>query len=351
MFAVMNKFISSLWLLAALAVSCDTQKKASKFKFAAPEPGTLVNMGTSIPLVLAFPDSDSIDSVIYSVDGVVLARMTDSSSVTLDTEKIAFGSRTLSARLYQGGEEQIAYSNIVVVPTPPQRYSFTAVNEYPHDPKAYTQGLEYESGFFYESTGQHGHSSLRKVNYKTGEVVRKVELDQQYFGEGLAIAGNQLIQLTWRENVGFVYNKNTFEKIREFNYSQNREGWGICFDGNRFIKSDGSSRLYFLNKDTFAEEGFIDVYNHRGPVDSLNELEYINGKLYANVYPEDIIVIIDPETGAIEGEINLIGINPDVDTKNSDYALNGIAYDAAGDRLFITGKNWSRVYEIALVER
>src|SRR5690606_7649007 len=152
----------------------------------------------------------------------------------------AFGSRTLSARLYHDGREQVAYSNIVVVPPPPQRYGFKVVKEYPHDMEAFTQGLEYENGFFYESTGQYGKSSLRKVAYQTGNVVQRIDLDNRYFGEGMTIVDDRIIQLTYREGVGFVYNKNTLAKTREFSYGQSPEGWGLCYDGNRLIKSDGS---------------------------------------------------------------------------------------------------------------
>ncbi|WP_257666622.1 glutaminyl-peptide cyclotransferase [Parapedobacter tibetensis] len=351
----MNKFIYFPAVLIAFIASCNTQKNASKFRFTTPEAGMVVKIGDAIPLKLEFPSDVSIDSIVYSMDDEVLARKTDSTPITLDTEKAAFGSRTISARLYYGGEERIAYSNIVVVPPTPKRYGFKVVNEYPHDPKAYTQGLEFDdNGALYESTGnestgQNGKSSLRKINYQSGEVLRRIDLDENYFGEGLTIVGDKIIQLTWREKIGFVYSKNNFAKIGEFPYGQSPEGWGLCYDGNRLIKSDGSSKLYFLNKDTYVEEGFVEVFNDRGPVDSLNELEYIDGKVYANVYQEDTIVIINPQTGAIEGEANLIGIYPDKATSNNE--LNGIAYDRQGDRLFVTGKLWSKLYEIELIAR
>lgn len=335
-----------------LAVSaCDTAKKAGKFRFETPAPGTIVNKGNTVPVKLVFPNTQAIDSVIYTLDGEVIARKTDSGEVMLDTESISLGSRTLSARLYQQQEEQVAHSNIVVLPQPPQRYGFEVVNEYPHDPQGFTQGLEYENGIMYESTGQTGRSTLRRVNYRTGEILQRIPLADDQFGEGLTVVGNRLIQLTWLNGVGLVYNKNTFQKIGEFNYGESKEGWGICYDGTRLIKSDGTNRLYTLNADTYEEEGFVEVFNHRGPVDQLNELEYINGKVYANVYQQDIIVIIDPHTGVVEGEINLIGIFPEKEAIAYDNELNGIAYDGATDRLFVTGKNWSKLFEINLVKR
>ncbi|MGV3762297.1 glutaminyl-peptide cyclotransferase [Parapedobacter sp.] len=353
----MNRLIFYIPLMLFVFVTaCQTKKKASKFRFDTPEAGTLVPLGESVPMKLVFPeDVSAFDSVVYTMDGKVMARKTDSTVVSLSTENAAFGSRTLSAKLYHDGEERVAYSNIVVVPPTPERYSFKVVAEYPHDVNAYTQGLEFDgSGALYESTGfestgQSGKSSLRKVNYQNGEVLQKIELDTRYFGEGLTLVDDKIIQLTWRSNVGFVYNKNTFARTGEFTYGQSKEGWGLCYDGARLIKSDGTSRLYFLNKDTYAEEGFVEVYDDKGPLDSLNELEYIDGKIYANVYTKDIIVIIDPKTGAVEGEINLIGIYPDKADYNNE--LNGIAYDRNGDRLFVTGKLWSKLYHIELIER
>jgi len=346
----MNKLIYFGAVFIALIASCNTQKKTAKFRFSSPQAGTMVKAGDAISLKLEFPDDlSAIDSVVYAMDDEVLARRTDSVPVTLETKEAAFGNRTLSARLYHDGKEQVAYSNIVVVPQPPKQYGFNVVNEYPHDTEAFTQGLEYENGYLYESTGQYGKSSLRKVAYQTGEVVQRINLDDKFFGEGMTLIGDRIVQLTYREKVGFVYNKNTFAKIGEFSYGQSPEGWGLCYDGNRLMKSDGSSRLYFLNKDTYAEEGFIEVYDNEGPVQYLNELEWIDGKVYANIYQEDVIVVINPATGAVESKINLIGIYPD--KQEFDNELNGIAYDRQGDRIFVTGKNWSKLYEIALVAR
>ena len=221
----MNKLIYLPMVLLAFIVSCNTQKKVSKFRFDTPEAGTLVKVGEAVPLKLVFPtDVTSFDSVVYSMDGEVLARKTDSTPVTLDTEKAAFGSRTLSAKLYHNGEERVAYSNIVVVPHTPKRYSFKVINEYPHDASAYTQGLEFENGVMYESTGQLGKSSLRKVKYQTGETLQKIERGKQLLGEGQTIVGDKIIKLTWREPwVGSAYTKSTLAQSGEFAYEQSPE--------------------------------------------------------------------------------------------------------------------------------
>lgn len=346
----MNRLFFGLLVPIALFAACNTQKRVTKFRFEVPEAGTIVRVGEAVLLKLVFPPDINVDSVVYAVDGEVFARRTDSSAVTLYTDSSAFGSRTLSARLYHGGNEQVAYSNIVVVPPTPKRYGFRVIEEYPHDTDAYTQGLEFDaSGVLFESTGRNGKSTLRRVDYRTGRPVQQVALADEIFGEGLTIVGNRVIQLTYRNGTGLVYDKSNLNRIGEFSYGTFKEGWGLCSDGHRLILSDGSSRLYFLNKDTYAEEGFIEVYNDKGPLEYLNELEYIDGKVYANVYTKDFIVIIDPQTGAVEGEINLIGIYQD--KADHDNELNGIAYDREGKRLFVTGKLWPKLYVIELVKQ
>src|SRR5690606_14854690 len=238
-FVRMNRLIYVPVVLLVFVASCNTQKKASRFRFDTPEAGTLVQLGQTVPLKLVFPvDVSAFDSVVYSMDGEVLERKMDSTVVSLNTENAAFGSRTLSAKLYYNGEERVAYSNIVVVPPTPKRYGFNVVAEYPHDPEAYTQGLEFDSqGVLYESTGQRSKSSIRKVNYQNGNILQKIDLDDEYFGEGLTLVHDKVIQLTWRNNVGFIYNKGSLAKIGDFPYGSFKEGWGLCFDGDRLILS------------------------------------------------------------------------------------------------------------------
>ncbi len=222
-------------------------------------------------------------------------------------------------------------------------YGYEIVNTYPHDTGAFTEGLVYDGGYLYESTGLYGSSTLRRVDLETGTVLKSLALPNQYFGEGLAVIGDEIIQLTWRSNVGFVYNKESFALIREFTYPS--EGWGLTYDGSRLIMSDGSSNLYFLDPTTFARLGQITVFD-MNPVSNLNELEYIKGKVYANVFGEDKIAVIDPKTGKVEAWIDLSSL-PGPKSIPDD-VLNGIAYDSVSDRLFVTGKMWPNLYEIKL---
>jgi glutaminyl-peptide cyclotransferase len=229
----------------------------------------------------------------------------------------------------------------------PRQLRYTLVKTYPHDPAAYTQGLVYENGILYEGTGQYGQSSLRKVSLETGEVSQSVSLENQFFGEGIAVNGNKIVQLTWKSQVGFVYDKKTFKQLSKFNFGT-REGWGLTYNGNEYIMSDGSEILYFWDNEYYAETGRVEVYDNKGPVPYLNELEYIHGEVYANVYGQAFIVVVDPLTGKVKAMADLKDLVPKEYKNNSDRVLNGIAWNPANDHLFITGKDWPVLYEITL---
>ncbi len=228
-------------------------------------------------------------------------------------------------------------------------YGYKIINAYPHDPNAFTQGLIYLDGIFYEGTGLKGRSSLRQVDVETGEVLQLRPLPAEFFGEGITVFGDRLIQLTWKARRGFEYNKDTFEPIREFSYPT--EGWGITHDGDQLIMSDGSDTLYFWDPATLAEIGRVQVFDAAGPVVRLNELEYINGEVFANVWKTNRIARINPATGQVTGWIDLSGLLTAADRTEPVDVLNGIAYDAATDRLFVTGKLWPKLFEIELVEQ
>ena len=227
-------------------------------------------------------------------------------------------------------------------------YSYRVVHSFPHDPTAFTQGLLYDNGFLYESTGQYGQSSLRKVELETGTVVQLHQLDDRFFAEGLALFGNRLLQLTWRANKGFAYSLDSFEPLMEFAYPT--EGWGLTYDGELLIMSDGSATLYFRDPFTFAEVSRVDVVAQDRSVYQLNELEWIAGEVFANIWQTDTIARIDPATGQVAGWIDLTGLLSNEDRRGSNAeVLNGIAYDSEGERLFVTGKRWPKLYQIELV--
>ena len=233
------------------------------------------------------------------------------------------------------------------VNTEPVHYTYNIIKIYPHDDTAFTQGLIFENGILYESTGLYGHSSIRRVEIETGSILQLFSLRNEFFGEGIAIFEDKIIQLTWRNNRGFVYDKQSFELLQEFEYpfEYPTEGWGLTYDGSRLIMSNGSATLFFLDPKTFTQVGQIEVYDEE-PVTYLNELEYIEGKIYANVWYEDKIAIINPQTGQVTGWINLEGIY-DSTNQYPGNVLNGIAYNE--NRLFVTGKNWSQLFEISII--
>ena len=229
-------------------------------------------------------------------------------------------------------------------------YGYEIVNTYPHDSGAFTQGLVYHQGQLYESTGLNGQSSLRRVELETGRVLRKVDVPSQYFGEGLVLFDNKFIQLTWINGVAFQYDFNSFEQTGSFRYAG--EGWGITHDGQQLIMSDGTADIRFLNPSNFQEKRRVTVTDRGRPINRLNELEYIKGEIWANVWYTDRIARIQPATGNVIGWIDLSGLLKPEDT-NGVHAdvLNGIAYDAERDRIFVTGKQWPKLFEIRVVEK
>ncbi len=230
----------------------------------------------------------------------------------------------------------------------PKQFTYVIVNTYPHDTNAFTEGLVFSNNFLYESTGLNGASSLRQVNLTSGEVLKEIDLSDQYFGEGIAIVNDRIIQLTYTSKTGFIYDKDSFALLGNFTYLT--EGWGLTYDGKSLIMSDGSDTLRFLDPVTFKPVGQVEVHFGNATVANLNELEYIDGYVYANVFLQKQIAIIDPHTGLVKSWIDLSGL-PGAVSSNPENVLNGIAYDAKGGRLFVTGKDWPHLYEIELVPK
>jgi len=237
--------------------------------------------------------------------------------------------------------EPSANSNVIPV------YTYKVVNTYPHDRSAFTEGLVFEDGVLYEGTGLRGYSNLRRVKLETGEILQICELPPQFFGEGVTLYGNKIIQLTWQSHIGFVYDKYSFKLLQEFNYPD--EGWGITHNGKHLIMSDGTETLHFLDPETFEEISQIEVSANNIPVTRINELEYIQGEIYANIWQTERIARIDPLTGQVIGWIDLKGILSLKNDSETVDVLNGIAYDLKNSRLFMTGKFWPKLFEIELI--
>ncbi len=231
----------------------------------------------------------------------------------------------------------------------PRFYQYRIVNTYPHDKTAFTQGLFFEDGALYESTGQYGTSGLRKTDLETGKTLKSIPLADRFFGEGSVAWNGDVIMLTWRSGKGFVFDQETFVEERTFSYAG--EGWGLTHDGARLIMSDGTSELRFLDPETLEETGRLPVTFRGKPLVKLNELEWVDGEIFANVWGANAIVRIDPETGVVVGVIDLRGLLTEEERAAGADVLNGVAYDAETERLFVTGKYWPKLFEIELVEK
>ena len=243
----------------------------------------------------------------------------------------------------------MAQSSKKVQPQRVPEYTYKVVREFPHDPSAFLQGFVYHDGFFYEGTGRHGESSLRKVRMETGEVVQRVNLPREYFGEGITIFNDEIVQITWQSHTGFVYNLKDFRFLRQFSYPG--EGWGLTTHGSEIYMSDGTPEIRVLDGSTLQEKRRIKVHDGGTPIQELNELEYVEGEIFANIWHTDRIARISPQTGKVLGWIDLTGLLSAVYRRDEEAVLNGIAYDPLKKRLFVTGKLWPKIFEIKIVPK
>lgn len=342
----------ALFLFTTLFCACNEDKpqNSNSAYFASPESGAVVEAGEKVELKINV-SAESMDSIAYFLDTTRIGVSKDTAQFTFATQGHPLGNRLFTAKIYNGGNVTEVTTNIVLVSAiVPANYGYKIIKSYPHSTTSYVEGLEFNDGFFYESAGDYGNSSLRKVTLD-GKVVQQKDVEKQYFAEGMTVIGDKIIQLTYREKVGFEYDKNTFELLKTFPYNHASEGWGLTFDGETVYNTDGSNTIYKLDKNTYLPKGTIEVYDNKGPVTQLNELEWVDGKIYANIYTSELIAIIDPKTGAVEAYINMMGLpHGQVEDPQQD-VLNGIAYDKQGKRLFVTGKKWDKLFHIEVIKK
>jgi glutaminyl-peptide cyclotransferase len=340
------KFLTLIFLTTFL-FSCgsNSEQKKSDFLLTSNAKKNTISNSETLILNIKNPKNHSIDSINYTLNG---KRITN--SFNLSNSKL--GKQTIKATVYFNGESQNTSLNLVVVNSnSPKIYNFKILNEYPHDITSYTQGLEFYNGILYESTGQRGKSKLRKVDYKTGKVLKNIDLAKEYFGEGLTILNNNLYQLTWQSGTGFIYNPDTFDKKSSFKYGKSKEGWGLCNDGKVIYKSDGTEKIWTLDPNTLVEKNYIQAYTNHGKISNMNELEWINGKIYANRYQKNGVAIINPKNGAIEGVIDFSSLKEKVKQHPTLDVLNGIAYNPETKTIFVTGKHWDKLFEVEIFEK
>jgi glutamine cyclotransferase len=345
-------------LLGVILSQCGGAKKEinSLFTFDTTQFKEQYQSQESIDLTLLNPNSLRVDSVVYYVNETKIGTTKGLDKLTFNLKGQKLGYQTLKAIVYYEGELSEASDRVELVSNiEPKLLQYTIVNTYPHDIQAYTQGLEFYRDTLYEGTGNgsgpsgnKGISSLRKTNYKTGEIFKKIELSEQYFGEGITILNNKVYQLTWLNNEGYVYNADTFKKEKTLPYYKKMEGWGLTSDGKSLYMTDSSETIHILNPETFVETGSINVYSLSNKVKAVNELEWIDGKIYGNVYQKDAIAVINPNTGAVEGILNLADLKTKISQLPDTDVLNGIAYNPKTKTIFVTGKNWDKMFEIKI---
>ncbi|WP_313806050.1 glutaminyl-peptide cyclotransferase [Flavobacterium sp.] len=358
----MKKYNSLAFILLGLAIaSCEGNKNNSENLFSINSDNLKVQYQPqeSLALTLKNPENKTLDSVIYYINDKKIGSVKGNAKLDFALAEQKLGYQNIKALAYYEGEnDETSYRVELVSNIQPKLLSYTIVNTYPHDLKAYTQGLEFHNGLLIESTGNgagngtglRGISSLRKTDYKTGKVNKIVELPEQVFGEGCTILNNKVYQITYKNNEGYVYNVDTFEKEKTIKYFKNMEGWGLTNDGKNLLMSDGSEKIYFINPNDFKEVDYINVYTAGSKIKAVNEMEWIDGKIYANIYTMDAIAIINPKNGAVEAVINLSDLKSKVTQHPDIDVLNGIAYNPATKTIFVTGKNWDKMFEIKITE-
>ena len=304
------------------------------------------------------PNSKTIDSIVYFINDVKISTNKGNAGLDFPFNNQKLGYQNIKALVYFGGDSSEATARVELVSdVQPKLLKYTIVNTFPHDTAAYTQGLEFYRDTLFEGTGngqgesgKKGISSLRKTDYKTGKVYKKVELPEKFFGEGITVLNNKVYQLTWLNKEGYVYNADTFKKEKTFPYFKDMEGWGLTTDGTNLYMTDSTENIHIIDPNTFQPIGSIFVYSLDSKIKGVNELEWVNGKIYGNVYQKDAIAVINPKNGAVEAIINLADLKKKITQRIDTDVLNGIAYNTKTKTFFVTGKNWDKMFEIKVSE-
>ena len=339
----------AITILGILSISCKEDENALKNLFSI-ENSTIkpiLKLEESIDLVLQNKEKKTIDSVIYYINDIKIGSVKGNQKLPFSLSNQKLGNQIIKALVYfEGKNIDITTGFSIFASFEPKILSFKILNTYPHDINAYTQGFEFYNGILLEGTGQYKESTLRKTDYKTGKVIEQIKLEEKYFGEGITVLNDKIYQLTWQEKTGFIYDAKTLKLEKTFSFET--EGWGITNDGEKIYMSDGSEKIYILNPETLKVEDYINVYTNGAKIEAVNEMEWINGKIWANIYQKDTIAVINPKTGAVENVINCGELRSKVTQHQELDAFNGIAYNTVTKTYFVTGKNWDKTFEIVV---
>ena len=342
-------YLHFLLLGSLILASCGEKK--NKVNFSLESNKDTYQLGETVEITPKLLTGEKIESISYNFQEEKLDPSGNNLSIKLDKQLL--GAHTIYATVVSNGNtENISKEITILNNVAPKVYNYEIINTYPHNEVHYTQGLEFVGDNLYESAGKVGESKLLLKELASGKTLKEHSLEKNYFAEGLTIIGNKIHQLTWKGNIGFTYDLETFKEEGTFAYNQSKEGWGLCHNNTHIFKSDGSTKIWKLNPKTLAEEGSIQIATNKALKSRFNELEWVNGKIYANTWQKDGIAIINPNNGAIEAIINLKGIRDKVGVSDQDMnkVLNGIAYKASTDQLFVTGKYWNSLFEIKVIK-
>jgi len=365
---ITKKILRVLFLLApVLLFSCGNEPKEdgtdggivtniNHVQVTSPNNGAKFKLGEKIPVTVTVDNKEKlVKEITVTVNGKTLLSTTDIQpeyKLEILADSIGLGQYSITADVKVEGNEYGEHPSATVnilSDTNPVEYGFKVNAKLPHDPKAFTQGLFIDNGWMYEGTGQKGQSELRLLDFKSNKIIKSVPLDREFFGEGIAQVGDKIYQLTYTSHRGFVYDKKTFSLLKSFEYPT--EGWGLTYDGKHLIMTDGTSALFFYEPENFKLVKKIQVADNNSPVNMLNELEYINGEIWANIWQTDWIIQIDPATGKIKSKINMASLYPENERAAGADVLNGIAVDPSNGKIYVTGKYWPWLFEIEKVEK
>jgi glutamine cyclotransferase len=347
-----NYNLLSIILLGLIVIGCNGSKSAVEnyFSFDESKYKSEYFNSDSVSLQLLNSQNKKIDSIVYFVNEKKIGSKKGMEAVTFNLKDQKLGYQNLKAQVYFEDENQEITSRVELVSDiVPKLLKFTIVNTYPHDTSSFTEGLEFFRDTLYEGTGLRGFSNLLKTDYKTGKIYKSLKLDAGYFGEGITFINNKLYQLTWEEKVGFIYNVDTWKVEKTFAFDKPIEGWGMTNDGKYIYQSDGTEKIWKMNPATQKMIDYVNVYSGSSKIKSVNELEFINGKIYCNIWQKDAIAIVNPENGKVEGIINLASLRKFIKHEEAE-VLNGIAYNPKTKTIFVTGKKWEKMFEISVSE-
>jgi len=339
-------------LLGITLIGCGDTKKGENSLFTIDDSAFPAHFlpQEAVSIAVLNPNTKEIDSIAYFVNDKKVGSTKGDGKFKFELKDQKLGYQYLKATVYFGSDSSDATKRIELTSNvEPKLLKYKIVNTYPHDTKAFTEGLEFHEGVLFESTGQKADSYFRSVDYKTGKVIKQVDLPKEYFGEGITFINGKIYQLTWQEKTGFIYDAKTLKLEKKFTYDKEIEGWGMTHDDKYIYRSDGTEKIWKMDPETQKMIDYINVYSGTSKIKVLNELEYIDGKIYANVWQKDAIAVVNPTSGAVEGILNMSGLRKFIKHPEAE-VLNGIAYNPSTKTIFVTGKYWEKMFEITVSE-